>query len=163
MSARPPSSSRGAARRDTPRSRRGVDKIGIHLYEGGVSSTEVVLRRDGRVATITIDRVADQNRLTLEVLQALQRAVDALAADEDTQAVVLTGSGSEFFSMGILNPTVRASYTKPQILELVRTANRLYDALEALPQIVIAALNGAARAGRPSSRWPATSGWPRRT
>jgi enoyl-CoA hydratase/carnithine racemase len=112
-----------------------------------VSSTEVVLRRDGRVATITIDRVADQNRLTLEVLQALQRAVDALAADEDTQAVVLTGSGSEFFSMGILNPTVRASYTKPQILELVRTANRLYDALEALPQIVIAALNGAARAG----------------
>jgi enoyl-CoA hydratase/carnithine racemase len=126
---------------------RGVDKIGVRLYEGGVSSTEVVLRRDGRVATITIDRVADQNRLTLEVLQALQRAADALAADEDTQAVVLTGGGSEFFSMGILNPTVRASYTKPQILELVRTANRLYDALEALPQIVIAALNGAARAG----------------
>jgi enoyl-CoA hydratase/carnithine racemase len=29
----------------------------------------------------------------------------------------------------------------------VRTANRVYDALEALPQIVIAALNGAARAG----------------
>ena len=111
------------------------------------TSTEVVLRRDGRVATITIDRVADQNRLTLEVLQALQRVVDALAGDEETQAVVLTGSGSEFFSMGILNPTVRASYTKQQILELVRTANRLYDALEALPQIVIAALNGAARAG----------------
>jgi len=33
------------------------------------------------------------------------------------------------------------------VLELVRTANRVYDALEALPQIVIAALNGAARAG----------------
>jgi enoyl-CoA hydratase/carnithine racemase len=129
------------------RLRRGVDKIGIRLYEGGVSSSEVVLRRDGRVATITIDRVADQNRLTLEVLHALQRAADALAADEDTQAVVLTGVGSEFFSMGILNPAVRATYTKPQILELVRTANRLYDALEALPQIVIAALNGAARAG----------------
>jgi enoyl-CoA hydratase/carnithine racemase len=29
----------------------------------------------------------------------------------------------------------------------VRTANRLYDTLEALPQIVIAALNGVARAG----------------
>src|SRR5206468_11949566 len=29
----------------------------------------------------------------------------------------------------------------------LRTANRVYDALEALPQIVIAALNGAARAG----------------
>lgn len=35
----------------------------------------------------------------------------------------------------------------PQILELVRLVNRLYDAIEALPQIVIAALNGVARAG----------------
>jgi enoyl-CoA hydratase/carnithine racemase len=112
-----------------------------------VSSPELVLRRDGRVATVIIDRPADQNRLTLGVLQSLQHIVDALAGDEETQALILTGAGSEFFSMGILNPTVRASYTKPQILELVRTANRLYDALEALPQIVIAALNGATRAG----------------
>jgi len=72
---------------------------------------------------------------------------DPNAGDAETQAVVLTGRGSEFFSMGILNPAVRAGYTKDQILELLRTANRLYDALEALPQIVIAALNGAARAG----------------
>jgi enoyl-CoA hydratase/carnithine racemase len=42
---------------------------------------------------------------------------------------------------------VRASYTKEEILDLVRIANRLYDAIEALPQIVIAAFNGAARAG----------------
>ena len=115
----------------------------------GVSNeqTEVVLRRDGRVATITLDRPADQNRLTRSVLLALQGIVDELAGDDHVQAVVLTGAGSEFFSMGILNPVVRAGYSKEQILELVRTANRLYDALEALPQIVIAALNGAARAG----------------
>ena len=108
---------------------------------------DVTLQRDGGAALVTIDRPVDQNRLTLDVLRRLQRFVDDLAGDEAIQAVVLTGAGSEFFSMGILNPTVRASYTKPQILELVRTANRLYDALEALPQIVIAALNGAARAG----------------
>lgn len=108
---------------------------------------EVILRREGRVATVTLDRPADQNRLTLDVLRTLQRIVDDLAGDEEIQALVVTGAGSAFFSMGILNPVVRASYTKEQILELVRTANRLYDALEALPQIVIAALNGAARAG----------------
>ena len=60
---------------------------------------------------------------------------------------MVTGSGSEFFSMGILSPVVRAGYTKEQVLELVRMANRVFDALEALPQIVIAALNGVARAG----------------
>ncbi len=110
-------------------------------------ATEVTFERDGRVAVVTIDRPSDQNRLTREVLLTLEETVQRLAGDDETQAVVLTGAGSQFFSMGILNPVVRASYSKPQILELVRTANRVYDALEALPQVVIAALNGAARAG----------------
>jgi enoyl-CoA hydratase/carnithine racemase len=112
-----------------------------------VTAGELLLRRDGRVVTITIARPDDRNRLTLDVLRALGSVVDQLAGDEEAQAVVITGAGTEFFSMGILNPAVRASYTKTQILELVRTANRVYDALEALPQIVIASLNGAARAG----------------
>ena len=110
-------------------------------------SDEVRVARDGRVLTVTLDRPHDQNRLTREVLLSLQSIVDGLAADEDAQAVVITGAGHEFFSMGILSPTVRAGYSKEQILELVRTANRLYDTLETLPQVVIAALNGAARAG----------------
>lgn len=110
-------------------------------------SGEVVVERDGRVVTITIDRPADQNRLTRDVLLALQGFVDGLATDDEAQAVVVTGRGPEIFSMGILDPVVRARYTKDQVVELVRIANRLYDAIESLPQIVIAALNGAARAG----------------
>jgi enoyl-CoA hydratase len=110
-------------------------------------STEVVLGRGAGVATITLDGPADQNRLTRGALLGLQRVVDDLAGDGDVQAVVVTGTGTEYFSMGILSPTVRAGYTKEQVLDLVRLANRVYDALEALPQIVIAALNGAARAG----------------
>jgi enoyl-CoA hydratase/carnithine racemase len=109
--------------------------------------SEVVLRRDRGVATITLDRPGDSNRLTRSVLVTLQGMVDELAGDDETQAVVITGRGAAFFSMGILSPAVRASYTKEQVLEMVRIANRLYDALEALPQIVIAALNGATRAG----------------
>jgi enoyl-CoA hydratase/carnithine racemase len=108
---------------------------------------EVKVAGDGRVMTITLDRPGDQNRLTRDVLLALQGIVERLREDDATQAVVITGGGAEFFSMGILNPIVRASYTKDQILDLVRMANRLYDAIEALPQIVIVAFNGAARAG----------------
>ena len=110
-------------------------------------SDELAVEREGRVALITLNRPDDQNRLTREVLLTLSSLVGRLAADEALQAVVITGAGTEFFSMGILNPAVRASYTKDQILKLVRIANRLYDAIESLPQIVIAALNGAARAG----------------
>jgi enoyl-CoA hydratase/carnithine racemase len=108
---------------------------------------DIVIKRTDRVATITINRLADQNRLTREVLLTLQGLVDRLAEDEEAQAVVVTGGGAQFFSMGILNPAVRARYSKDQILELVRLANRLYDAIEALPQIVVAALNGVTRAG----------------
>jgi enoyl-CoA hydratase/carnithine racemase len=110
-------------------------------------SKEVRVERAGRVMTVTVDRPDDQNRLTRDVLLALGDITDRLREDGETQAVVVTGGGSEFFSMGILNPLVRASYTKDQILEMVRLANRLYDAIEVLPQIVIAAFNGAARAG----------------
>ena len=112
-----------------------------------MATSGVRLERAERVAVVTIDRPDDQNRFTRDVLLALQGIVDELAGDTRTQAVIVTGGGTTFFSMGILNPAVRASYTKEQILDLVRTANRLYDALEALPQIVIAALNGIARAG----------------
>jgi len=112
-----------------------------------MDADEVRVGRDGRVVTVTLNRPADQNRLTRDVLGRLQELVDGLADDDEAQAVVVTGAGTEFFSMGILNPAVRAAYTKDQVLALVRTANRLYDAIEALPQVVIAALNGSARAG----------------
>jgi enoyl-CoA hydratase/carnithine racemase len=113
----------------------------------GSGTPEVRVARAGRVLTVTLERPRDQNRLTREVLLGLQAVVDELAGDEETQAVVITGAGHEFFSMGILSPAVRTGYTKGEVLELVRTANRLYDAFETLPQIVIAALNGGARAG----------------
>ncbi|HWN12845.1 MAG TPA: enoyl-CoA hydratase/isomerase family protein, partial [Candidatus Dormibacteraeota bacterium] len=111
------------------------------------SASDVRVERADRVLTLTFDRPDDQNRLTRDVLLTMQGIADDLRDDDEIQAVVVTGSGSEFFSMGILNPAVRASYTKEQILDLVRIANRLYDAIEGLPQIVIAVFNGAARAG----------------
>src|SRR5881409_1928176 len=111
------------------------------------SASDVRAERAERVLTLILDRPGDQNRLTRDVLLTMQWIADDLRDDDEIQAVVVTGSGSEFFSMGILNPAVRASYTKEEILDLVRIANRLYDAIEALPQVVIAAFNGAARAG----------------
>jgi len=110
-------------------------------------SDDVRVARDGGVISIVLDRPADQNRITRDVLLTLHGLTERLASDEAAQVVVLTGAGREFFSMGILNPAVRASYTKEEIVELVRLANRTFDAIEALPQVVIAALNGIARAG----------------
>ena len=112
-----------------------------------MAADDVMIEREGRTAVVTLNRPSDQNRLTRDVLLRLEALTAELRDDPELQAIVLTGAGSEFFSMGILNPTVRAGYTKDEILALVRLANRTYDTIESLPQIVIVAFNGAARAG----------------
>src|SRR5262249_52063522 len=112
-----------------------------------MGSDELRIERDERVVTITLDRPADQNRLTRDVLLGLQQVVDRVGGDDEVEAVATRESGRDFFAMGTLTPTGRATYTKHKLPELVRPPTRLYDAIEMLPQIVIAALNGAARAG----------------
>ena len=107
----------------------------------------LALQRDGGVLTVTIDRPDDLNRLMPDVLKRLGVIAESLREDGDTQVLVITGAGDAHFSMGIMNPAIRASYTKEQIIRLVMMANRTFDAIEALPQIVIAAINGKVLAG----------------
>lgn len=107
----------------------------------------IILHRQGGVLKLTIDRINDLNRLMPEVLLRIESITQNLQQDSQTQVLIITGQGEEFFSMGIMNPVIRASYSKDQVLQLVQLANRTFDAIEALPQIVIAAFNGKALAG----------------
>ncbi len=111
------------------------------------STDEVRFAVADRVATITIDRPDDENRMTPAVLERLGAIADGLANDSRTQAVIVTGAGDAFFSAGMLNPKLRATLTKDEILGIVRLGNAVFDRIEALPQITIAALNGTTRAG----------------
>ena len=108
---------------------------------------EVLFEAKEGVAQITLNRPQDENRMTPEVLERLSQIVDSLKQDEKVLALIVTGTGSEFFSAGMLHPKVRAKLTKDQILGMVRLANSVFDRLEALPQITIAAMNGTTRAG----------------
>jgi enoyl-CoA hydratase len=108
---------------------------------------EVLFEAKDGVATVTLNRPRDENRMTPEVLQRLSEIVDLLRSDEKTQAVIFTGAGSEYFSAGMLHPKVRAKLSSDQILGIVRLGNEVFDRIEALPQITIAALNGVTRAG----------------
>ena len=107
----------------------------------------LVLTRESGILTLTIERPQDLNRLSPEVLSRLGAVAQALREDGETNVLVIIGGGSEIFSMGILNPAIRASYSKDDVVRLVRHANEVFDAIEALPQIVIAAINGKVVAG----------------
>lgn len=111
-----------------------------------VTDDLLVSEADG-VMTITVNLPAEANRMTPEALAKLELTSARLAHRDDINAVVVTGAGSEYFSSGLLNPKLRASMSKHDIIALVRLANRAFTALENAPQIVIAAINGPMRAG----------------
>jgi enoyl-CoA hydratase/carnithine racemase len=86
------------------------------------------------------------NRFRPEDLARLGEIVEQLRDTTDVNAVIVTGAG-ELFSAGLLNPEIRASLPKEAVLDIVFLANRVFDTLEALPQITIAAINGPLMAG----------------
>jgi len=111
------------------------------------SSHGLDVYREGGVVTLTINRLDEQNRLSPELMAYLLELTAALRDDADVHVVVITGAGQQLFSAGFLNPEIRASLTKQEVISLVRFANRCFDAVESLPQIVIAAINGRVVAG----------------
>jgi enoyl-CoA hydratase/carnithine racemase len=101
----------------------------------------------GRVAGIVLNRSDEQNLLSRDLLLALRTIACDLASNPEIQVLTLTADGTECFSTGILTPALRGQLAKDEVLELIRLANATFDAIEALPQIVIAGLNGYVRAG----------------
>jgi enoyl-CoA hydratase/carnithine racemase len=57
--------------------------------------------QEGRVRVVVIDRPERANAIDLETGLALSAMFDALEADDDTWAVVLTGAGERVFSAGM--------------------------------------------------------------
>ena len=102
---------------------------------------------ESNVLYLTIDRPTDLNRLSPELIDHLGVLMTELRERSDIHVVVITGAGDDYFSMGLLNPALRESMSKEDVVRLVRKANAVFDALEALPQIVMAAINGKVLAG----------------
>ncbi|OUS93404.1 enoyl-CoA hydratase/isomerase family protein [Rhodococcus sp. NCIMB 12038] len=60
------------------------------------AESDVLISRDGAVATITLNRPTRRNAMTLDSWIALREALAELALDDATRVVVLTGAGSDF-------------------------------------------------------------------
>lgn len=112
-----------------------------HSVEG------LYLDTDGPIALITVDNPTEQNRLTATALTALGAIAAALRTRNDLHVVVIRGAGQEYFSTGLLNPALRGGMSKEAVIELVVQAAAAFDAIDALPQVVVAGLNGSLRAG----------------
>jgi enoyl-CoA hydratase/carnithine racemase len=106
-----------------------------------------ILLRDDRdgVCTLTLNRPAQLNLLTTEMLEALQEAFDAISADKRVRVVVLAANGKGFCA-GHDVKEIRALEELPKIEELFAKCSRMMQTITALPQPVIARVQGVAAA-----------------
>jgi enoyl-CoA hydratase/carnithine racemase len=106
----------------------------------------VLLRDDAAgVATLTMNRPQQMNLLTSGMLEALQAAFDAIAADASIRVVVLAGAGKGFCAGHDLKE-IRALGEQPKIEALFAKCSYVMQMIAELPQPVIARVQGAAAA-----------------
>ena len=95
------------------------------------------------IATLTLDRPAALNALTIPLKTELLAAFRAIAHDRAVRAVVLTGAGRAFCAGQDLKERLEPD-AAPLAVELRERYNPIIAAMRALDQPIVAAINGVA-------------------
>jgi enoyl-CoA hydratase len=106
----------------------------------------LLVERDGGVATVTINRPKVLNALNAATLDDLRRAILSLKHDAAIRCVILTGAGEKSFIAGA-DINELAVQTPVSGREHARTGQHVLDLIEHMGKPVIAAINGFALGG----------------
>jgi enoyl-CoA hydratase/carnithine racemase len=115
------------------------------------AATDLLLRDDAAgVATLTLNRPAARNALSLALLEALETTLAALAADRAVKVVVITGAGPGFCAGHDLRELTEARNDPDRGQAFFETTMArcaaVMQAVATLPKPTIAAVNGIATA-----------------
>ncbi|GAB3418254.1 3-hydroxyacyl-CoA dehydrogenase/enoyl-CoA hydratase family protein [Haloparvum alkalitolerans] len=98
---------------------------------------------EDRVGRITLDRPHRMNTISAELLDELADAIDALDADDDVRAILLTGAGDRAFSAGADVQSMAAGGADPiSAVELSRKGQETFGKLEESDKPVVAGIDG---------------------
>ena len=113
----------------------------------GEKPAEPVLQRrdEDDVAWLTLNRPAQRNALSVELMTALQGQIDAIAKDAKVKVVVIAGAGPGFCAGHDLRE-MRANPGRQYYEALFAQCSRLMTSLVRLPKPVIACVHGIAAA-----------------
>ena len=110
------------------------------------AANDPLLRADlNGICTLTLNRPAQRNALTIALMQALSDELDRIKADAAIRVVVITGAGTCFCSGHDLKE-LRADPSRDHVEKTFALCSAMMQKIIALPQPVIAAVHGIATA-----------------
>lgn len=105
----------------------------------------IIINSAGGVRTITLNRPERLNAIDPELADALPRAVEEAARDDDVRVVVITGAGRGFCSgLDISSPPRLPDSTRTERLDALAWVGRWVTTLVSCEKPVVAAVNGVA-------------------
>jgi 2-(1,2-epoxy-1,2-dihydrophenyl)acetyl-CoA isomerase len=114
--------------------------------EDKMSENTVLVNKQDKVCTLTINRPYIKNAWTLEFVEELRGAFGDVGRDKEIHVVVLEGAGRDF-SSGADYALFKAELTAPVWLDGMRILKDLILAIRGIPQPVIAKVRGVAIGG----------------
>jgi enoyl-CoA hydratase/carnithine racemase len=107
----------------------------------------VVLDKDGGIARVTLNRPAQMNAISPELLEDLWAVCEDVERDGRVKVVTLTGAGRAFSAGADLRAVRDLSPDPERWAAFMALWHRVFNRIEALPQPVIAGVHGVALAG----------------
>ena len=107
------------------------------------------IEKSDAITTLYLNRPSQRNALNSEMIDELRMFIEQLRNDEACRVLILTGTG-KVFSAGAdveMLKRIGESSTPEQTREEIVKWRMTFDALEQLPQITIAAINGLTYGG----------------
>lgn len=112
-----------------------------------MSYENILLKKEDKLAIITINRPESLNALNAKTIQEISTALDELNSDNSCRVVILTGSGEKSFVAGA-DIKEFSDFGQEKAEELAKNGqNSLFNKIENLSKPVIAAVNGFALGG----------------
>jgi enoyl-CoA hydratase/carnithine racemase len=107
---------------------------------------DILLRHDGdNIATLTLNRPAARNALSIALMEALDAALETIAGDPTIHAVILAANGPAFCAGHDLRE-IRANPSRSAYEAVFALCSRLMQRIVNLPKPVIAQVHGIATA-----------------
>jgi enoyl-CoA hydratase/carnithine racemase len=108
--------------------------------------TEILLRHDSdAIATLTLNRPAARNALSMGLMEALDTELNAIATDASVKVVIITANGPAFCAGHDLRE-IRSTPTRAAYEAVFALCSRLMQRIVRLPKPVIAQVHGVATA-----------------